>query len=122
MSTPKVVHETEAIDTTSLVKDVLAILAFLSTLAVSLLVRSYLSSVSLAKECLLLYLYKEVASAIAWMRFVWVIEVVLANWNAFETRHLEATTISFSIWFVALYLAIVINIISFLKLYMTKTK
>ena len=121
MSTPKVVHEADAIDATSLVKDVLAIVAFLSTLAVSLLVRSYLSSVSLAKECLLLYLYKEVASAIAWMRFVWVIEVVLANWNVFETRHLEATIISFSIWFVALYLAIVINIISFLKLYMTKT-
>ena len=121
MVTTKVVHEADAIDAFGLVADFLIILSFISTLTVCLLVRSYLNSVSLSKECLLLYLYKEVATAIAWMRFVWVVEVVLANWNVFEARQLEATIISFIMWFGFFYLVVIFIIISFLKLYMNKT-
>ena len=104
-----------------LARDSLAVIAFLATVTVSLLVRSYLNSVSFAKECLLLYLYKEVATAISWMRFFWVIEVILSNWNGFRTKEWEAIVISFGIWSGALYMAMILNIICFLKLYMTKT-
>ena len=103
-------------------RDILAGIAFLTTMTVSLLVRSYLNSVSLAKQCLLLYLYKEVGTAISWMRFFWVIEVVLSNWVGFETKHWEAIVISFGIWCWAWYLSLILNIICFLKLYMTRTK
>ena len=105
-----------------LTRDLLAGIAFFTTVTVSLLVRSYLNSVSLDRQCLLLFLYKEVGTAISWMRFFWVIEVVLSNWVGFETNHLEAIVISFGIWSWAWYLSLILNIICFLKLYMTRTR
>ena len=104
-----------------LARDLLAVIAFLTIVTVVLLVRSYLNSVSFAKECLLLYLYKDFASAMSWMRFFWVIEVILSNWNGFESKKWEAIAIAFGIWSGALYMALVLNIICFLKFYMTKT-
>ena len=102
-----------------LAKDVLSFIAFLTTISGYLLAYSYLNSVSAAKECLLLYLYKDVGSAIVWIRSFWVIDVVLSKWN--EIRKLQAIVISLGVWFGGLYLAIIINIISCLKFYMTKT-
>ena len=113
--------ESSANPAISLTRDLLAVIAFLTIVTVVLLVRSYLNSVSFAKQCLLLYLYKDFASAISWMRFFWVIEVILSNWNAFETKKWEAIAIAFGIWSGALYMALVLNIICFLKFYMTKT-
>ena len=121
MNTTKTIHDADASYSIGLVEDFLAIFAFLSTLTVSLLVRSYLHNIAKAKECLLLFLYKEVASCLPCIRFIWVAEVVLGNSNEFEASKLEATIVSLSIWFLVLYLGIMINLISFLKVYETKT-
>ena len=102
-------------------KDLLAVVVFLTTVLWACLVHSYLNSVSIAKESLLLHLYKEVASTSVWLHCFWLMEAASSTWNWLESREFEAITISLGIWSTLLYLTIVMNIINLLRLHMSKT-
>ena len=102
-----------------LAKNVLAAFAMITTVAGYLLANSYLSSVALVKECLLLYLYKEMVAVIVWIQAICGIEVVLGNYD--ELRQFVTFIVSFGFVWGARYLFIVMNITGFLKFYMMKT-
>ena len=100
--------------------DTLVSISFLSCGAMSSLIVSYLNSVSLDKECLLLYLYKDFIKAIFWNRSIWMLEVILRLIDEMARDHLWSLVISFGIWGGTFYLALIVNIIFLLRLYMTK--
>ena len=78
---------------------------------------SYLNSISLAKECLLVYLYKDMLVSMLWWRTFSAIEVIVSFWNAGETEKIPAIIISLGFWFGAMYLALILMIISIYNLY-----
>ena len=100
-------------------KDILTIIAMLATVAGYFLAHSYLNNVSLSKECLLLHLYKEVIGVVLWSRAFWMLEVFQINW--YGLRKLQAVIVSFGVWWGAIYLAIILNIIGCLKFYMMRS-
>ena len=100
--------------------DTLVSISFLSCGAMSSLILSYLNSVSLDKECLLLYLYKDFIKAIFWNRSIWMFEVVLRLIEETERNHFRSLVISYGVWGGTFYLALIVNIIFLLRLYMTK--
>ena len=100
--------------------DIMVSISFLSCGAMSSLILSYLNSVSLDKECLLLYLYKDFIKAIFWNRSIWMFEVILRLIEETERNHFWSLVISFGVWGGTFYLALIVNIIFLLRLYMTK--
>lgn len=82
---------------------------------------SYLNSISLAKECLLVYLYKDVLVSMLWWRTFSAIEVIVNYLNAGETEKIPAIMISFGFWLGAMYLALILMFISIYNLYMVKS-
>ena len=101
--------------------DILKILAFILFGTAYVLAFSYLKSLSLAKECLLVYLYKDVISSMMLYRTFSAIEVVLDFWNAGGTSKTQAMIISFGHWFGGLYLALTLIFISIYNLYVAKS-
>ena len=101
--------------------DILAILSFLTFVPAYVCTYSYLNSVSLAKECLLLYLYKDIISSLLLWRTLWAIEVIISYWNEEGTSKIQAMVISFGLWFVILYFVLVTIFIKIYNLRMAKT-
>ena len=106
-------------DSIIFVKDIVTIIAMVATVAGYFLAHSYLNNVSLSKECLLLHLYKEVVGVVLWSRAFWMLEVFQIDW--YGLRKLQAVIVSFGVWWGAIYLAIILNIIGCLKFYMMRS-
>ena len=80
-----------------------------------------MNSVSLAKKCLLLYLYQDVISSCLWIRSLRMIEAVLSYYNVNGTSKTEAFAVSFGLWFGRLYLSLILVFVSISKLCMAKS-
>ena len=101
--------------------DILKILAFILFATAYVLAFSYLNSLCLAKECLLVHLYKDVISSMMLYRTFSAIEVILDFWNVGETSKTQAIIISFGLWFCGLYLALTLIFINIYNLYVAKS-
>ena len=100
--------------------NVLTSISFVLCGSVSCLILSYLNSVALNKECLLLYLYKDFIRAIFWNRTFWMIEVITSSFYENGLDKFWSAFISFGVWGGALYIALIVNIIFLLRLYIAK--
>ena len=104
-----------------MVSDILKIVAFILFGIAYALAFSYLNSLSLAKECLLVYLYKDVLSMmLSWRTFL-AIEVMIDFWEVEGTSKTEALMISFGLQFGAMYSILILIFISIYNLYTAKT-
>ena len=104
-----------------LVNDILAIIAFITIGTACALSLSYLNSVSLAKKCLLLYLYQDVISSCLWIRSLRMIEALISYYNVNGTSKTQAITVSFGLWFGFFYLSLTLIFVSISKLYIAKS-
>ena len=104
-----------------MVSDILKIVAFILFGIAYALAFSYLNSLSLAKECLLVYLYKDVLSMmLSWRTFL-AIEVMIDFWEVEGTSKTEALMISFGLQFGAMYSILILIFISIYNLHTAKT-
>ena len=104
-----------------MVSDILKIVSFILFGIAYALAFSYLNSLSLAKECLLVYLYKDVLSTmLSWRTFL-AIEVMIDFWKVEGTSENEALLISFGLILGAMYSILILIFISIYNLYMAKT-
>ena len=101
--------------------DILKVSAFILFGAAYVLAFSYLNSVALAKECLLVYLYKDVISSLLFYRTLSMIEVGLDFWTVGGISKVQAILLSFGVWFGGLYLALNLIFISIYNLYVAKS-
>ena len=101
---------------------ILLTFSFITSTTLLGLVLAYLNNVSLAKECVLLYLYKDVLMIWISMNCLWEIRLFLwyVTVNDLNISILSAKVISFLIWCFSLALLLLINVISILKFYMMK--
>ena len=104
-----------------LINNILAIIAFITIGTACALILSYLNSVSLAKKCLLLYLYQDVISSCLWLRSLRMIESLLIYYNVNGTSKIQAITVSFGLWFGFFYLSLISVFVSISKLNMAKS-
>ena len=104
-----------------LVNEILSIIAFITIGTACALTLSYLNSVSLAKKCLLLYLYQDVISSCLWIRSFRMIEAFLSYYNVNGASQTQAITVSFGLWFGFFYLSLILIFVSISKLYMAKS-
>ena len=102
--------------------DILIVLCLATFVPAYILIYSYFNSVSLDKECLLIHLYKDVISSLLLWRAFWVAVVITKYWNKKNQNETQAFIVSFGLFFVAGYLALILIFISIYKLYMSKTK
>lgn len=108
-------------DAIGIAYDVLALLSFLTFVPAYVCTYSYLNSVSLAKECLQLYLYKDIISSLLLWRTLWAIEVIISYWNEEGTSEIQAMVTSFGLWFVILYFVLITIFLKIHNLRMAKT-
>ena len=104
-----------------LVNDIVALVAFLSGVVCSRLALSYLKDISTDKECLLVFLYRDVIISITWIRAFRLAEVVLRLWNEDGLNEFYSIVISFGTWAAVFYLAVMTYFISYLRLRIAKT-
>ena len=103
-----------------LANDFLGFVAFLATGTVSLLVLVYLYNVSLAKEGLLLYLYRDFVIILISLRALWSVKWVLNHLDKSTVNNFPIKLLAFCLYGGVLSLALVMNIISSLKLFIAK--
>ena len=99
---------------------ILSVVVFITIGIAYILSLSYMNSVSLAKKCLLLYLYKDMFSSIVWIRFLKMIEAVLGYWYSDGTSEILVFLVSYGTWFGILYSALIFICIRICKFYMAK--
>ena len=107
--------------TIDLAYDILKILAFILFGTAYVLAFSYLNSISLAKECLLVPLYKDVMSSMMLYRTFSAMEVIPDFWDVEGTSKTQAIIVSFGLWFGGLYLALTLIFISIYNFYVAKS-
>ena len=97
-------------------------LAIGSVLTITIL--SYLRNISLAKQCVLLFLYKDVLVTWMFLIYLWQIRVLFCYYhgNGFGIDFLPDKMISFVMYCFILLLLFMINLISAIRFYMMKTK
>ena len=105
-----------------IVNDVLTIFISISYSMAYAIILSYLNNVSLAKDCILLKMYKDVMSSSLWNSCFWMMKQLVRYWNEEETSKILAMIISFAIWFGYLYMFLIITFICMYKFYMAKNK
>ena len=104
-----------------MLSDILKIASFILFGIAYVLALSYLNSLSLVKECLLVYLYKDILSMmLSWRTFL-AIEVMIDFWKVEGTSKTEALMISFGLQFGAMYSILILIFISIYNLYTAKT-
>ena len=89
-----------------------------------ILIFSYLNNVSLVKECVLVYLYKDVVIIFILMncvRVIWII-VWYSNNSGFGIEATQAKVISLGHYFLVILLLLLINILNAVKCYILKSK
>ena len=94
--------------------------------AILMIIFLYLHNVTLANECVLVYLYKDMISIVILIRIVMVFTRIirLHEWSSLALmaiNPLPAKVLSFIIVLLAFSLMISLNIISFIRLYIAKT-
>ena len=105
----------------NLINDIVTIISFLSGGVCSRLALSYLKGLSTDKECLLVFLYRDVIISITWIRSFRVAEVVLRLWNEDGLNEYFSVAISLGTWAAVFYLAVMANFISYLRLRIAQT-
>ena len=92
-----------------------------NVLLVSIL--SYLNNLSLEKECLLLYLYKDFVTLFIIWNCVWLLVCILYYpiHNYFKFGEIQATIVTGIIWCLTLMLVLVINAVSAIRCYMMRS-
>ena len=101
--------------------EILVVISFLSYIPVYILTYSYFRNISLAKECLLLHLYKDLITNILIWRTLWLTEVIVRHLSAEGPSEILAMILSFGLWCALLNLALNLLFICIYKLYMSKT-
>ena len=93
-----------------------------NVLLVSIL--SYLNNLSLEKQCMLIYLYKDFVAILIIQNCVWLIVGILYTpiQNYFKFGAIQAEVVTFIIWCLIMMLLLVINVISGISCYMMKTR
>ena len=121
---PSATNETQKWDWTTGCFVIFAILSLMTSTALLVLVLSYLNNVSMDKQCLLLYLFKDVVMIWILMNCVNAIRNFLFYFTGDELGidEFPAKIISYCFSSLCLLLLVAINIIRALKLYMMKTK
>ena len=91
---------------------------------VTFMILSYLRNISLAKQCVLLFLYKDVLATWIFLTYLWQIRVLFCYYygNGFGIDFLPDKMISFVMYCFILVLLFMINLISAIRFYMMKTK
>ena len=102
---------------------VFEVISFIISTTILLIILTYLNNgVSIAKECILLYLYRDVV--IAWMSlsFLWFIRMILCYFTSrgLGIGEIQAKVISFLTVVLLLYLSVIMNVISIIKFYAAK--
>ena len=101
-----------------------AIVSFIVSNILLVFIFAYLKSVSLAKECVLLYLYKDVV--IIWSSFhcVWLMAIILCylTKSGLDNDIFISTIISFLLCALCIMLHVVMIVISAINFYTIKTK
>ena len=105
-----------------LANDILGFLAFLATGTASLLILSYLYNVSLAKEGLLLYLYRDFVIILVSLRALWASFWLLKYLDKSIINKFPTKLLVFCLYGGVLFIALVMNLISALKLFISKRK
>ena len=102
----------------------------LSACAISILtcmiIYSYLDNISLVRECVLLYCYKDVIAISIFIRVLILVKWIISysKPNASENMtigSMPAKVLAFGIFSFGLYTLLILNIISSIRLYVTKT-
>ena len=103
---------------------IISIISFLMTIISLVLTLSYLKSVSVSKECVLLYLYKDVVMVWISLNILWLARVVLTYFNESKLgmTEFQAKCISFGISVLLLSVIFILNGIRMIKLYVAKTR
>ena len=102
--------------------EVMTVAAFMAFGVACTSTLSYLNNVPMAKNCLLLFLYKDTILSIVWIRSIRMIEILLGYLNVRGTSKAIALTLSFGTWVGALYMGLTLILISIYKLCMAKAK
>ena len=103
-----------------LANDVFGFLAFLATGTTSVLILSYLHNVSLAKEGLILYLYRDFVTILITLRALWAIKWLLNHLEKSSIKKFPTKLLMFCLYGGILSLALVMNLISALRLFIAK--
>ena len=90
----------------------------------TIMILSYLRNISLAKQCVLLFLYKDVLATWILLIYLWQIRVLFCYYygDGFGIDFLPDKMISFVMYCFILVLLFMINLISAIRFYMMKTK
>ena len=104
-----------------MVHDTLDVIAFIAIGTACALTLSYLNNLSLAKKCLLLYLYKDVISCCLCLRSFRMIEALLSYYDVNGTSKTLAIVLSFGLSLCVFYLCLLLIFVSVFKLYMAKS-
>ena len=104
-----------------MVHDTLDVIAFIAIGTACALTLSYLNNLSLAKKCLLLYLYKDVISCCLCLRSFRMIEALLSYYDVNGTSKTLAIVLSFGLSLCVFYLCLLLIFVSVSKLYMAKS-
>ena len=92
------------------------------SIGLSLLILSYLNSQPIARQCLLLYLYKDFVCISSTLQCLWALVSLIdhLSFNGYRIDGNQAKLISFVIYFMRTQFFIYLNLISLLKIYMIK--
>ena len=101
---------------------IFSLLNFLISCILSILIISYLNSIALVQQCVLLYLYKDIGRVALILNSLGFTATVICYLDGHEhgMEKYQARLLSFGIMITTLLTLILINVVAILKLYMTK--
>ena len=103
---------------------IFSLLCFAIGSVITVIILSYLRNISLAKQCVLLFLCKDVLATCMFITCLWQIRVLFCYYygNGFSIDILPDQMVSFVMYCFILVLLFMINLISAIRFYMMKTK
>jgi hypothetical protein len=103
--------------------DLFSIVSNVTSGTLFLLILSYLNSVSLAKECVLLNIYQDVLLSWVSINCIWVIKIILYynTGNGIGLEENTAKVLCFVFWSLITIFLLQVNLAFAIKFYMTKT-
>ena len=104
----------------SLANDGFSIFSFSCSLLMTIVIFCYLHNSSPAKECVLLYLHKDLLVMLTSLRFMWLLKVLLTDEESGMGDYL-ATALVFCLWSMFFTVLALINLITALKFYIIRT-
>ena len=104
----------------SLANDGLSILSFSCSLLIMIIIFCFLHNSSPAKECVLLYLHKDLLVILISARSMWLLKILLTDEESGMGEY-PAKAVALCLWSMLFTILALINVISGLKLYINKT-